>query len=108
MSIRLTKLENVEYKLRFLEASATIITPSSSNQKQNHFQCWVIRDHKRLIKPAINIISYGQAKRWYEMENEMERYFFNGVMGKEVQDQNEFLRDMWGKYGAGTSPAPDL
>jgi enoyl-CoA hydratase/carnithine racemase len=52
-------------------------------------------------KTAINIMSFDKAKDWYDLENEMAVYYFNGLMGKAPSDLDEFLKQMWQKYGKG-------
>ena len=52
-----------------------------------------------LVKPAINIMAYEQAKNWYELENEMARYYFDGLFEKDREELDAFVSKMWEKYG---------
>jgi enoyl-CoA hydratase/carnithine racemase len=53
-------------------------------------------------KQTINMMSLPTAKECWELENEMARFHFDGMMGKPQGDFDEFLKHLWAKYGKGT------
>ncbi|MHA1673059.1 MAG: enoyl-CoA hydratase/isomerase family protein [Promethearchaeota archaeon] len=55
------------------------------------------------IKSAINMMSYDQASRWYELENEFARYNVKVLGNLEHPPIDTFLEDMWKEYTAGKS-----
>jgi len=52
-------------------------------------------------KTAINMMSFDKANDWYDLENEMAIFYFQGLMGKAPCELDEFLKKMWVKYGKG-------
>lgn len=59
-----------------------------------------------LTNAAINIMGNRIAKDCWDLENEMAVHYFNGMMGKEVPPESEFVNKMWKKYGTGTAEPP--
>ena len=56
----------------------------------------------KMIKPAINMMTFEKAKDWFDLENEFAKYYFAGVLDKENFNLDEFIRKMWEKYGKGS------
>ncbi|MBD3353670.1 MAG: hypothetical protein GF364_19455 [Candidatus Lokiarchaeota archaeon] len=54
-----------------------------------------------LSKTAINIMGNRIAKECWELENEMAYHYFNGMLNKDVKEDDEFIKDLWEKYGKG-------
>jgi hypothetical protein len=55
-----------------------------------------------MIKPAINIMTFKEAKDWFDFENEMAKSYFAGILNKDEFDLDELIRKMWEKYGKGS------
>lgn len=53
-------------------------------------------------KQTINMMSLPAAKECWELENEMARFYFDGMMGKQQGNEDEFIKHLWTKYGKGT------
>lgn len=54
-----------------------------------------------LTKTMINIMGLRNASECWELENEMARWHFAGMMGQSTQDEDSFIKDLWKKYGHG-------
>ena len=56
----------------------------------------------KMIKPAVNIMTFEKAKDWFDLENEMAENYFAGLLSKEEFDLDKFIHEMWEKYGKGS------
>ena len=56
----------------------------------------------RMIKPAVNIMTFEKAKDWFDLENEFERNYFAGLLNKDEFDLDDLIHKMWEKYGKGS------
>lgn len=59
-----------------------------------------------LTNAAINIMGNRIANDCWDLENEMAVHYFNDMMGKEAPPDDDFVKDMWKKYGTGSSEPP--
>ena len=55
-----------------------------------------------MIKPAINIMTFKEAKDWFDFENEMAKSYFAGILNKDEFDLDNLISKMWEKYGKGS------
>ena len=49
----------------------------------------------------INIMGLRNARECWEMENEMARFHFAGMMGQTTAPEDDFIKELWKKYGHG-------
>lgn len=89
-------------KIKDIEDVITVVPAEELDKEVKKFARQLTNVSANLLyttKTALNIMGKRFARKCYDLENDMARYFFKNAGIENPEDQNDFLQKMWEKYG---------